>query len=120
LDTNTVKREISNIFERRRAQVLALSKMEAAKALQEFQANQPATPNSPGKYWINRTAQAAARVFSDAEFTEDGVRWFMAHGVYYGVYFELCNNRQHAALYPIITAHLKEFMWKIGELYKDV
>jgi hypothetical protein len=120
MDVEPIKKEVEEIFKRRQAAILAMCKYEAASALQEFQVNQPASPDTPGKYWFNRTAQAAARVFADGELTEDGARWFMAHGVLYGVYLELSNNRAHEALRPIIEARLKEFMWKIGELYKDV
>lgn len=119
MDTGPIKKSINEIFERKRAAVLAIAKNEAALALQEFQQNQPATPGAIGKYWTNRTAQAAARVYADAYIDDEVVAWFIAHGVFYGVFLELANDRMRAALKPIIEAHLEPFKKKVEQLYAD-
>src|SRR5512139_1061336 len=106
MDVSEVKQNIAGIFERRKAAVYALSLKWAAIALNYFRSVQPASPNSSGQFWHNRTAQASARMFTDA-FQEGSadeliIGWFMAHGVIYGVYLELANNRAHEAIRPII------------------
>jgi hypothetical protein len=86
-------------------------------ALNYFRSVQPPTPETAGQFWTNRTGQAAARVFSNAEITSEFVSWFMAHGVQYGVYLELANNRKHEALRPVIQRFASRFFNDVKKIY---
>ncbi len=111
-DAEKVKRNITSIYERRRAAVFALSLEFAAKALNDFRQRQ-----SSGEFWTNRSNVAKDTVFSDAFLSDNIVGWFMAHSVEYGVYLELANNRQNEALRPIIRKWVKPFRKELKALY---
>lgn len=112
----TVKKNISEIFERRIAALYALCLYFAAKALQEFIYLQ--TSNN---FWINRTGQAKDRVFADAFRESDSVvGWFLAHGVQYGVYIELANDRKHEALRPTVERLLPEFLESVKKIFEGI
>jgi len=86
-------------------------------ALLNFQMQQRISPHSFGNFWDNQTAQAAAGVFSNAFKDERSVGWFLAHGVFYGVYLELANDRKHEALRPIVQQYAGKFLEDIKKIY---
>jgi hypothetical protein len=111
-DTRKVLLRTRKIYERRRLAVYALSLNYAAQALRLFQERQ-----SGDLYWNNQTKQAYQRMFANAEMTEKVVSWFMAHGVDYGIYLELANNRAHEAIRPIINELYPRFREDLERLY---
>ena len=111
-DVGRVSRRIRSIYERRRLAVYALSLSYAARALNYFRQNQ-----DNNAYWVNRTYQARDRVFADAQIEGDIVSWFIAHGVDYGVYLELANNRKSEALRPTIVHFFDDFKKDLERLY---
>jgi hypothetical protein len=112
MDVTAVKANIVAIYERRRAAVYALCLSYAARALDRFRANQ-----AEQLYWQNQTGQAYARVFATGYIEESVVGWFMAHGVQYGVYLELANDRKHEALRPVMESLIPQFMSDLREIY---
>jgi len=78
---------------------------------------QPQTPGFKGKYWTNRTGQAAARMRTRAIRYDDGASFKMQHGVMYGTYLELCNNREHESIGKIIADVYENFRNELLELY---
>lgn len=48
------------------------------------------------------------------------IRWFLAHGVRYGVYVELANDRRYEAIRPIIQRFAGRFIAEVKALYGDV
>jgi hypothetical protein len=119
MDASGVVRNIGSIFEMRRAAIYALALQFAATAINYFRSVQPSKPNSPGKFWHNKTAQAAARFFTGADYTSDAVRWFVAHGVPHGIYLELTNDRRHEAIRPLIQRYVGRYLDKVKGLYAD-
>lgn len=113
-DTNNVKKNISEAYIRKQIALYSISLYYASEALSEFRSRQ-----STGEFWDNQTNQAMDRVFSDAFIIQGGVGFRLSHGVGYGVYLELANNRRHEALRPIIEKMKTRYMWACGELYKD-
>ena len=114
-----VKKKVKSIYDVRRAQIYGVSLQYAAMALNYFQSQQPARPAGKGKFWHNQTAQAAARVFAEAHRQADTIYWFMAHGVYYGVYLELANDRAHESIRPIVQRYAGRFIRDVKALYVD-
>jgi len=104
-DIRKVTGRIVGIFERRRAYLYALCLSYAGAAIQRFRAQQPAGSGLRGAYWTNQTGQAAARMFTKAFLDGDSVGWRMSHGVDYGVYLELSNNRRNEAIRPLVEAY---------------
>jgi len=91
----------------------------AAMAINYFRSVQPPKPDTQGKFWHNRTGFAAARVFADAKLRKSGLSWGIAHGVQYGVYLELANNRSHEALRPVIQRYAGRFLNDVRKIYRD-
>lgn len=116
---NEVKQKIRSVYERKRMAVYGISLEFAAMAWEYFMRQQPPRPNEPGNFWHNRTAQAAARVFFEAFMTGNSIGWGGAHGVDYGVYLELANDRKHESLRPIIQRYVGRYLLRIKELYVD-
>lgn len=114
-----MKKKIRDIFGKRTISLYSLSLYYAGLAIRYFRQVQPAVPNSAGAFWHNRTAQAAARMFTNAELTKQFVSWFMAHGVEYGVYLELANDRKHEAIRKIIQRFAGRYFNDVRKLYKD-
>lgn len=119
-DTEAVQRNVSDIFLRKEAAIYGISLYYATEALNLFRANQTKTTLTDEKYWNNQTFQARDRVFSNAFKTgRYTVGWRISHGVEYGVYLELANNRKHESLRPIVEKFKTPYLWACGEMYKD-
>ncbi len=119
MNVTQVKQNINNIYERRKLAIYALALQYAARAINFFRSVQPPKPSSEGLFWTNRTGQAAARMFTNAEMADNVISWFMAHGVQYGVYLELANDRRFAAINPILEEYAIYFIQDVRKLYKD-
>ncbi|NIU83399.1 MAG: hypothetical protein GWN64_07950 [Candidatus Thorarchaeota archaeon] len=94
-----VSQNIVAIYQRKEAALFALALSYKIKMLNTFR-----TKQSENFYWTNRTQQAFQRVFSEAVKDGGDIVVFLAHGVDYGVYLEMANDRKHAALKPIVTS----------------
>lgn len=103
---------LTAIFDRKVAALHAEAKRLADEALQEMQ-----TEQAGNEYWDNQTSQALLRLFSDAFQAEDSVGFFLAHGVEYGVYLELANNRQNEILRPKAEKYALKFKLFAQELF---
>ena len=111
-DIGRVKKNITKEFEIRKAKIFALSLSYAGRAINEFRAAQDGDA-----FWENQTHTAANRMFSNAFQEGDLVGWFLSHGVFYGVYLELANDRQNEAIRPIINRLAPEFFKDVRKLY---
>jgi len=114
-DVARVKGNIAVIYERRKAYLYALCLAFAGYAIRNFRARQPAAIGARGRYWVNRTGQAAARMFTSAFKTESVLGWRMSHGVPYGVYLELANNRRNQAIRPTVEKYAAVFFRTISD-----
>jgi hypothetical protein len=117
-DINRVTGRIKTIYDRRRAYLYALSLAYAGYAIRRFRARQPAAKGARGRYWTNRTGQAAARMFTRAFMDGDSVGWRMSHGVKYGVYLELANNRRNEAIRLIVEAFGLAMITAVKKYYR--
>jgi len=113
---NKVKKNIDSAFRRKRAAIFALSKFYAAEALSYFKAEQ--AQKIKGRWWVNQTNQAAARFFTSAFLDGDSVGFFIAHGVDYGTYLTIANDRKNDALIPIMRKFVPKFIEDVKKLYK--
>lgn len=113
-DVKKVVKNINNIYKRREAAVFAISLNYSAIALNYFRQVQ-----SADGFWTNRTRQALDRMFSNAFIESNSVGWFMAHGIDYGVYLELANDRKNEAIRPTIQRFAGRFLNAVKGLYKD-
>ena len=109
--------QLKEIYQKKRAALYSLCLAFAGAALSEFRSRQPGGSGVTGEFWTNQTSVAADSVFSDAFVDKDDVGWFLAHGVEYGVYLELANDRQHEALRPIVEAMFPKFMDAVRSVY---
>lgn len=110
-DINNVKANITKIFEERKVKLLALSLSYAGKAVNLFRQRQ-----TGDEYWTNQTGQALSRAFSNAFQTKNEIGFFLSHGVDYGVYLELANDRAHEAIRPIIQELAPKFFKDVKEI----
>ena len=54
------------------------------------------------KPWVDRTGRAKQSLNSSWKWVGDVARVELSHGVYYGVYLELCNEKRYAIIKPTI------------------
>lgn len=114
-----VKKNITSIYERRKIALYALSLMFAQQALDWFRDLQPAMPGHQGAFWFNVTGQAALSMNAEAFRDDEDVGWWMGHGVSYGVYLELANNRRHEAIAPLIRHFAGQYFIDARKLFED-
>ena len=108
------KANLKKAYTKRQLAVIALCKYYSKLIIQDFKKEQEGE-----KYWKNRSNFAKdlmfTTVFKDLANEAVGVR--MAHGVSYGVYLELANNEEHAAIRPTINKFLADFKKDLGKIY---
>lgn len=104
---------------KRVAQLEALNRYYATLAINYFLQEQKPGIDKPGKWWHNQTSQAAVRMFANAFKDGRDYGWFIAHGVDYGVYLTLCNDRRHDALTPIIKRFAGRYFNDVKKLFGD-
>lgn len=68
--------------------------------------------------WTDRTGQARQRLVGWVETFSDKVRIHIGHGVDYGVYLELCNEKRYAILQPTVNACSKEVIQGFNKLMR--
>ena len=68
--------------------------------------------------WTDRTGHARQRLVGWVETFSDKVRIHIGHGVDYGVYLELCNEKRYAILQPTINACSKEVIQGFSKLMR--
>ena len=71
--------------------------MYAATKASELQAKMKT--NRP---WTDRTGRAKQSLNSSWKWVGDVARVELSHGVYYGIYLELCNEKRYAIIKPTI------------------
>ena len=108
---------IRPIFERRKIALEALSAEYAERALQMFRDKQPLGTAGTEGVWNNQTGQAAAAVFSDTFSDGDDIGFLLAHGMDYGKWLELANNRKYEVLRPIIESLAASFLDDVKRIY---
>jgi hypothetical protein len=108
-----VKRNISAIYQRKINATLALCDEYGAMALNRLLQKQ-----SNNEFWNNQTYTAIDTVFYGTLSEKDFVGFFLAHAVEYGVYLELANNRQNAALLPTVVAFYARFEKDLKEIWE--
>lgn len=56
------------------------------------------------RHWIDRTGDARNRLTGTSKNLGNTVRCEISHGVDYGIYLEMCNERKYSILKPTIDA----------------
>jgi hypothetical protein len=112
VDVSLVKKNINSIYDRRRAAIYALALKWAANAIRHFRSHQ-----GTNEYWNNQTSTAKDEMFTKAFIEGDIIGWFMSHGVEYGVYLELKDNRMNEAIRPIVALYATKFLKEVRELF---
>ena len=68
--------------------------------------------------WTDRTGHARQRLVGWVETFSDKLRIYIGHGVDYGVYLELCNEKRYAILQPTVNACSKEIVQGFSKLMR--
>jgi hypothetical protein len=110
---NSVKKEIVDLYTRRRAAVYALALLWAARTIREFRQRQ-----ANNYYWNNETTTAWRTMFTTAFIDGDMIGFLMAHAISYGVYLELANNGRNQAIRPLMQAFSVFFISDVRRLYE--
>jgi hypothetical protein len=95
-----VKKNIAKIYEQRKIKLYALALSYAGQAINKARAE---------KSWTDRTSQAVERMFSKAFIDKDEIGFFLSHGVIYGIYLELSNDRKYEIIRPVIQELAPKF-----------
>lgn len=95
----------------------ALDRYYASLAINYFLQVQRPGIDTDGKFWHNNTGQAAVRMFANAFNDGKSYGWFIAHGVDYGVYLTLANDRRNDALTPIIRKFASRYFNDAKKLF---
>ena len=115
-DSRTVTTKLRGVMVGREAAILALARAHLGEALRIFRSNQGLEQGAVGVYWTNRTSEAARAVFGETYQTKTEIGWFLAHGVKYGIYLELANNRQNEMLRPTVEYFGNKFIASVQRI----
>jgi hypothetical protein len=113
-DVAAVKTNIQKIFNRRKRAALALCLSYAAQAVQYIR-----TTQATNAFWQNQTGIAKDSIFGGSINNKYEIGWFIAHGVSYGVYLEIANNRKHAVLLPTIARYYSRFIRDFEKVFNE-
>ena len=70
--------------------------------------------------WTDRTGQARQRLTGWVEMFSDKIRIHIGHGVDYGIYLELANEKKYAILQQTVSAVSPEILEGLKELMRYV
>ena len=70
--------------------------------------------------WTDRTGQARQRLTGWVEMLSDKIRIHIGHGVDYGIYLELANQRRFAVLQKTVNAVSPEILEGFSELTRYI
>ena len=70
--------------------------------------------------WTDRTGQARQRLTGWVEMFSDKIRIHIGHGVDYGIYLELANQRRFAVLQKTVNAVSPEILKGFSELTRYI
>lgn len=120
LGIGTVTQNIVNaVWIKQRAKLTALNLYYASLVINYFRQVQPSGVDTKGKFWRNQSGQAAVRMFSGHVETKYDLGWFISHGVDYGIWLTLANDRKHDALWPIIKRYAGRYLRDVEKLFSD-
>lgn len=111
-DIKKVKRQIKKIYNRKKRAALAVCLLYAARAKERILQLQ-----GMNRFWTNQTGVAKNLIFEGVIKTKKEFGWFVAHGVEYGIYLELANDRKHAVLLPTIVRFYNRFIEAVEKIY---
>ena len=103
-----VKKNIKSIYEQKKVKLYALALSYAGQAINKARTE---------KGWIDQTYQAVERMFSKAFIEGQDIGFFLSHGVEYGIYLELANDRKYEIIRPIIDELAVQFARDAREIY---
>lgn len=70
--------------------------------------------------WVDRTGHARQRLVGDVMDVPDGYELRLAHGVDYGVFLELANEKKYAAIAPAINLRSTEIIRGLNRLLERI
>ena len=119
-EKDVIKRQVATVIQNIEAAnvrnviaSIALCRYYSARALELFRRFQ-----GFNGFWNNQTANAYNGVFSNSFAEDNEIGFFIAHGVEYGVFLELANDRKHEALWPVIRDLDSEFEIALRKLWE--
>ena len=101
MDSKQLQEGIHTLDERAETAILMYGKNQS-KELESY-----AKRNAP---WTDRTTMARKSLRGDAMKIENGVRITLSHGVEYGLWLELANEKRYAIIKPTIEAKGKDVL----------
>lgn len=119
INIDVVKKNVEIILKSKKVAMLeALNRRYSVIVINTFLKYQPRSINSPGKFWFNRSGQASANIHSDSFRDGHDMGFWLAHGMNYGVWLTLTNDRKHDGLTPIIKAIAPKYLEDVKRLYE--
>lgn len=115
-DSRTVSTKLLGIMAGREANIKARAHAYLGQMLAEFRSRQPSGQGVAGEFWNNQTSEAANAVFGEVFQTKTEIGFFIAHGVKYGIYLELANDRKNQMLAPLIEEFGVKFIASVQKM----
>ncbi len=111
IDIASLKDGFLSLPETARKAIIAYGNTSAAKIESEAKKNRP---------WTDRTAQARQRLHGECLQIPIGIRIVLAHGVDYGIFLELSNEKQYAIVYPTLRKEAPKVMEGMQGLFNRI
>lgn len=101
-DTKSLQKTLNTIYEDKVKDAMRMYAESAAVKLESYmKSNRP---------WTDRTGMAKARLSAAVQELAEGLRIALAHGVDYGIWLELANEKRYAIIQPTLQSQSGEVL----------
>ena len=107
-DLSEIRRNLTALPDRVEKAVMQYGRTSAVKLESKAKEDRP---------WTDRTAHARQRLHGSCSRIDTGIRISLAHGVDYGVYLELANEKMYAIIYPTLQREAPQIMSGLQGLF---
>lgn len=101
LDTSKLKKNTLALDDKMKKALTMYANTKAAQLRGYMRTNRP---------WTDRTGEAKRRLSADVESKDDDIVITLSHGVSYGIWLELSNEKKYAIIAPTIRIKSGEVM----------
>lgn len=108
MDLSAISQKLDEIFGIKAKEAIYMYAETAAADLESYMKR--------NRLWTDRTGSAKARLRAVVQEVAEGVRIALAHGVDYGIWLELGNEKRYAIIQPTINSKSDEIMQGFAKL----
>lgn len=109
---STLKSGLEKMSDKMGALILMYSATKASRLQAQMKSNRP---------WTDRTGRAKATLSAKvSQPSADIIRITLAHGVWYGIYLELCHGKRYAIIAPTVRQEAPKMISDLQDIMNKI